>query len=41
VKYKKEKIQPLQQAQLCIKHAATHRTQIAEGIVSMDQGLKI
>jgi hypothetical protein len=40
VKYKKEKIQPLQQAQLFIKHAATHRTQIAEGIISTDQGLK-
>jgi ABC-type sulfate/molybdate transport systems ATPase subunit len=37
---KKEKIQPLQQAQLFIKHAATHRTQIAEDIVDMDQGLK-
>jgi hypothetical protein len=38
VKYKKEKIQPLQQAQPFIKHAATHRTQTAEGIVDMDQG---
>jgi hypothetical protein len=40
VKYKKEKIQPLQQAQLFIKHAATHHTQTTEGIVGMDQGLK-
>jgi hypothetical protein len=40
VKYKKEKIQPLQQAQLFIKHAVMHHTQIAEGIVDMDQGLK-
>jgi hypothetical protein len=40
VKYKKEKIQPLQQAQLFIKHAAAHRTHTAEGIVDMDQGLK-
>jgi hypothetical protein len=40
VKNKKEKIQPLQQAQLFIKHAATHHTQTAEGIVGMDQGLK-
>jgi hypothetical protein len=40
LKYKRGKIQPLQQAQLIIKHAATHHTQIAEGIVDMDQGLK-
>jgi hypothetical protein len=40
LKSKKEKIQPLQQAQLFIKHAATHHTQIAECIVDMDQGLK-
>jgi hypothetical protein len=40
LKYKKGKIQPLQQAQLITKHAATHHTQIAEGIVDMDQGLK-
>jgi hypothetical protein len=38
VKCKKEKIQPSQQAQLFTKHAATHRTQIAEDIVGMDQG---
>jgi hypothetical protein len=40
LKYKKEKIQPLQQAQLITKHAATHHTQTTEGIVDMDQGLK-
>jgi hypothetical protein len=40
LKYKKENIQPLQQAQLIIKHAATHHTQTAEGIIDMDQGLK-
>jgi hypothetical protein len=40
VKYKKEKIQPVQQEQLFIKHAATHRTQTAEGIINMDHGLK-
>jgi hypothetical protein len=40
LKYRREKIQPLQQAQLIIKHASTHHTQIAEGIVDMDQGLK-
>jgi hypothetical protein len=40
VKYKKEKIQLLQQVQLFIKHAAKHRTQTVEGIVGMDQGLK-
>jgi hypothetical protein len=40
VKYKKEKIQPLQQAQPFIKHAATHHTQTAKGIIDMDQGLK-
>jgi hypothetical protein len=40
LKYKKEKIQPLQQAQLITKHAAMHHTQTTEGIVDMDQGLK-
>jgi hypothetical protein len=40
LKYKKEKIQPLQQVQLIIKHAAMHRTQTAKGIINMDQGLK-
>jgi hypothetical protein len=40
LKYRREKIQPLQQAQLIIKHAAMHHTQIAEGIVDMDQDLK-
>jgi hypothetical protein len=40
VKYKKEKIQPLQQAQLFIEHVAMHHTQTAEGIIGMDQGLK-
>jgi hypothetical protein len=40
VKYKKEKIQPSQQAQLFTKHATMHRTQTAEDIVGMDQGLK-
>jgi hypothetical protein len=39
-KYKKGKIQPSQQAQLFIKHAATHRTQTAKGTVGMDQDLK-
>jgi hypothetical protein len=40
LKYKKENIQPLQQAQLITKHATTHHTQTAKGIVDMDQGLK-
>jgi hypothetical protein len=40
LKYKKEKIQPLQPAQPFIKHAVKHRTQTTEGIVGMDQGLK-
>jgi hypothetical protein len=40
LKYRREKIQPLQQAQFIIKHASTHHTQIAEDIVDMDQGLK-
>jgi hypothetical protein len=40
LKYKKEKTQPLQQAQPITKHAAMHHTQTAEGIVDMDQGLK-
>jgi hypothetical protein len=40
LKYKKEKIQPLQQVQLITKHTATHHTQTTEGIVNMDQGLK-
>jgi hypothetical protein len=40
LKYRREKIKPLQQAQLIIKHAATHHTQIAEDIIDMDQGLK-
>jgi hypothetical protein len=40
VKYKKEKIQPLQQAQLFTKRVATQRTQTAKDIIAMDQGLK-
>jgi hypothetical protein len=40
LKYRREKIHPLQQAQLIIKHVATHHTQIAEDIIDMDQGLK-
>jgi hypothetical protein len=40
VKYKKGKIQPLQQARLFIKHAATHRIRTTKGIVGTDQGLK-
>jgi hypothetical protein len=40
LKYKKEEIQPLKQAQLFIEHAAMHHTQTAEDIVGMDQGLK-
>jgi hypothetical protein len=36
----KGKIQPLQQAQLFIKHAATHRTRTTKGIIGMDQGSK-
>jgi hypothetical protein len=36
----KGKIPPLQEAQLFIKHAATHRTRIAKGIAGTDQGLK-
>jgi hypothetical protein len=37
---KKEKIQPLQQAQLFIKHAATHHTRTEKGTIDMDQGSK-
>jgi hypothetical protein len=33
-------IQQLQQVQLIIKYAVTHHTQIVEGIIDMDQGLK-
>jgi hypothetical protein len=36
----KGKMQPLQQAHLFTKHAATHHTQITKGTAGTDQGLK-
>jgi hypothetical protein len=40
LRYKKEEIQPLQQAMLIIKHVATRRTRTTEGIIDMNQGTR-
>jgi hypothetical protein len=40
LKYRKQETQPLQQAKLITKHAVMHHTQIAEGIIDIDQGSK-
>jgi hypothetical protein len=40
LKYNREEIQPLKQAPLITEHVVMHHTQIAEGIIDMDQGLK-
>jgi hypothetical protein len=40
LKYRREETQPLQKATLLVEHIATHHTQIAKGIIDMDQGSK-
>jgi hypothetical protein len=40
LKYRREKIQPLQQAMSLAEQVATHHTQTAKGIVDMDQDSK-
>jgi hypothetical protein len=40
LKYRREEIQPLQQAKLITKRTAMHHTQTTKGIVGTDQGLK-
>jgi hypothetical protein len=40
LKYKKGKIQPLQQVQLFIKHTAMCHTRTTKGTIGMDQGWK-